>query len=167
MIAYYAAGIGVMFLLFSASAAGGTLLEEAESGALDRVLSSRVSMTTFLIGKLVFSAILASIQLTVMFTWGALVFHLDLRHHLPGFLAMTIATSLAVAAFGMLLASISHTRAQQAATGTLLILIMSAVGGSMFPQFLMPALMVKLGKVITFNAWAITAIRGSSGGTSP
>jgi ABC-2 type transport system permease protein len=154
MIAYYAAGIGVMFLLFSASAAGGTLLDEAESGALDRVLSSRVSMTTFLVGKLAYSAIQAALQLTVMFVWGALVFHLDLLHHVPGFIVMTAATSFAVAAFGMLLAAISHTRAQQAAVGTLLILIMSAVGGSMFPQFLMPPIMLKLGK-LTFNSWAI------------
>jgi len=35
----------------------------------------------------------------------------------------------------MLLASFSHTRAQQAAIGTLLILTMSAIGGSMFPRF--------------------------------
>jgi hypothetical protein len=52
-IAFYAAGIGVMFLLFTASAAGGSLLDEAESGALDRNLSSRVSMTTLLAGKMV------------------------------------------------------------------------------------------------------------------
>jgi ABC-2 type transport system permease protein len=54
----------------------------------------------------------------------------------------------------MLLASLSRTRAQLAAIGTLLILVMSAVGGSMFPQFLMPPIMLKLG-LLTFNAWAI------------
>ena len=154
MIAYYAAAVGVMFLLFSASAAGGTLLDEAESGALDRVLSSRVSMTTLLLGKLIYSALQLMTQLTIMFLWAAAVFHLDLFHHLGGFFAMTVATSLSVAAFGMLLASISHTRAQQAATGTLLILTMSAVGGSMFPKFLMPPLMLKFG-LLTFNSWAI------------
>ena len=44
MISFYAAAIGVMFLLFTASGAGGSLLDEAESGTLDRVLSSRVTM---------------------------------------------------------------------------------------------------------------------------
>src|SRR5262249_23994024 len=33
-----AAGLGVMFLLFSAAGAGGALIEEAESGTLDRIL---------------------------------------------------------------------------------------------------------------------------------
>jgi ABC-2 type transport system permease protein len=154
MISFYAAGIGVMFLLFTASAAGGTLLDEAESGALDRILSARVSMTTLLAGKMAYSALLASAQLTLMFLWGAAVFHLDLFTHIPGFIVMTAVTSFAVAGFGMLLASLSHTRAQAGAIATLLILTMSAIGGSMFPRFLMPEAMQKAG-LITINAWAI------------
>ncbi len=153
-ISFYAAGIGVMFLLFTASAAAGSLLDEADSGALDRVLSARVSMTTLLAGKMAYSTLLASSQLTLMFLWGAAVFHLDLFAHLPGFFVMTVATAFAVAAFGMLLASLSRTRAQQSAIGTLLILTMSAMGGSMFPRFLMPETMRKVG-LVTPNAWAI------------
>jgi ABC-2 type transport system permease protein len=153
-IAFYAAGIGVMFLLFTASAAGGSLLDEAESGALDRILSSRVSMTTLLAGKMAYCTLLAFAQLTLMFLWGAAVFHLDLFTHLPGFFVMTAATAFACASFGMLLASVSHSRGQQAAISTLLILTMSAIGGSMFPRFLMPPAMQKAG-LVTFNAWAI------------
>lgn len=51
MIAYYAAGIAVMFLLFSASGAGGSLLEEVETGTLERLLSTDLSMTQLLLGK--------------------------------------------------------------------------------------------------------------------
>jgi len=154
MISFYAAAIGVMFLLFTASAAGGSLLDEAESGALDRILSARVSMTTLLAGKMAYSALLASAQLTLMFLWGAAVFHLDLFTHLPGFIVMTAATSFAVASFGMLLASVSHTRAQQGGISTLIILTMSAIGGSMFPRYFMPEAMQKVG-LLTLNAWAI------------
>jgi ABC-2 type transport system permease protein len=154
MISFYAAGIGVMFLLFTASAAGGSLLDEAESGALDRILSARVTMTSLLAGKLVYATLLASLQLVIMFLWGAAVFHLDLFSHLPGFFVMTAVTAFAVASFGMVLASLARTRAQLAAISTLIILTMSAVGGSMFPRFLMPAMMKKIG-LLTFNAWAI------------
>jgi ABC-2 type transport system permease protein len=59
-----------------------------------------------------------------------------------------------VAAFGILLASMCHTRAQLGAVSTLLILTMSAVGGSMFPRYLMPVAMQKAG-LWTINAWAI------------
>jgi ABC-2 type transport system permease protein len=154
MVAFSAAGIGVLFLLFTASASAGSLLNEAECGALDRILSARVSMTTLLVGKMTYCTLLAFLQLTLMFLWGAAVFHLELFTHLPGFLAMTAATSFAVASFGMLLATVSRTRGQQAAISTLLILTMSAIGGSMFPRFLMPDAMKTAG-LFTFNAWAI------------
>jgi ABC-2 type transport system permease protein len=154
MISFYAAAIGVMFLLFTASGSAGALLDEAESGTLDRVLSSRVTMTTLLMGKLAFNTLLAFTQLVVMFLWATAVFKLDLFTHIPGFVVMGLCTAFAVAAFGMLLASICRTRAQLGALSTLLILTMSAVGGSMFPRFLMPEAMQKAG-LWTINAWAI------------
>jgi ABC-2 type transport system permease protein len=154
MISFYAAAIGVMFLLFTASGSAGALLDEAESGTLDRVLSSRVTMTTLLMGKLTFNTLLAFTQLVVMFLWASSVFKLDLFTHIPGFVVMGLCTAFAVAAFGMLLASICRTRAQLGALSTLLILTMSAVGGSMFPRFLMPEAMQKAG-LWTINAWAI------------
>jgi ABC-2 type transport system permease protein len=67
---------------------------------------------------------------------------------------MGICTAFAVAAFGMLLASAYHTRAQLGALSTLLILIMSSIGGSMFPRYLMPESIQKAG-LFTINAWAI------------
>jgi ABC-2 type transport system permease protein len=154
MISFYAAAIGVMFLLFTASASSGALLDEAESGTLDRVLSSRITMTRLLAGKLLFNTLLAFTQLVAMFLYGWAVFKLDFFDHLGGFTVMGLATAFAVAAFGMLLASACHTRAQLGALSTLLILIMSSVGGSMFPRYLMPPAMQKAG-LLTLNAWAI------------
>lgn len=154
LISFYAAAIGVMFLLFTASGSAGALLDEAESGTLDRVLSSRVTMTTLLAGKLTFNMLLAFAQLIVMFLWAWGVFHLDFFSHIPGFVVMGICTAFAVAAFGILLASICHTRAQLGAVSTLFILIMSSIGGSMFPRFLMPPAMQRAG-LFTINAWAI------------
>ena len=101
-----------------------------------------------------YCTLLAFAQLCVMFLWGWAVFHLDLFTHLPGFFVMGISTAFAVASFGMILASLSKTRAQQGAIGTLLILTMSAIGGSMFPLFLMPESMKKAG-LLTINGWAI------------
>ena len=154
MISFYAAAIGVMFLLFTASGSAGALLDEAESGTLERVLSTRVTMTKLMAGKLVFNTLLAFVQLVAMFLWGWAVFNLDFFSHLPGFAVMGLCTAFAVAAFGMLLASACHTRAQLGALSTLVILIMSSIGGSMFPRFLMPESMQKAG-LLTINAWAI------------
>jgi ABC-2 type transport system permease protein len=154
MVSFYAAAIGVMFLLFTSSGAAGALLDEAESGTLDRVLSSRVTMTTLLAGKLCYSTLLAFAQLLLMFLWAWTVFKLDFTSHIPGFVVMGVSTAFAVGAFGMLLAGVCKTRAQLGALSTLVILIMSSVGGSMFPRFLMPEAMQKAG-LLTINAWAI------------
>jgi ABC-2 type transport system permease protein len=153
-VAFYAAGFGVMFLLFSAAGAGGALIEEAESGTLDRILSTKVDMTRLLLGKLVYLAGVGVVQLTLMFVWGALVFGVDLVGHWQGFLVMTVATAIACSTFGLMLASVSRSRMQLVAISNLSILLMSALGGSMYPRFLMPEKMQKVG-LLTLNAWAI------------
>jgi ABC-2 type transport system permease protein len=155
LVSFYAAGIGVMFLLFSTvGGAGGALLDEAESGTLERLLSTNIGMTGVLIGKWIFLALVGCAQLTVMFSWGQFVFGLPLFSHLPGFAVMTLATASAAAALALALATLARTRAQLSGFSTILILTMSALGGSMFPRFLMSESMQKVG-LLTFNAWAL------------
>ncbi|HXT71875.1 MAG TPA: ABC transporter permease [Vicinamibacterales bacterium] len=153
-VSFYAAGIGVMFLLFSVTGASGTLLEEVDSGTLGRLVGSRAGMTGVLAGKWLFTALTGMAQLTVMFIWGAVAFGLPLMSHLPGFAVMTVFTAAAASGFGLLLATLSKTRAQLSGLSTIIILAMSAVGGSMFPRFLMSEGMQKMG-LATFNAWAL------------
>jgi ABC-2 type transport system permease protein len=153
-VSFYAAGIGVMFLLFSCSAAGGALLDEEESGTLGRLLSSRAGMRGVLLGKWIFLTLVGILQLTVMFVWGAVMFRLPLASHLPGFAIMTVFTAAAASALGLVLATMSRSRAQLSGLSTTLILTMSALGGSMFPRFMMSETMQKIG-LVTFNAWAL------------
>jgi ABC-2 type transport system permease protein len=155
LISFYAAGVGVMFLLFaSVAGAGGALLEEAEAGTLERLLSTNMGLTTLLAGKWIFIALGGLAQLTVMFVWGALVFGLPLFSHLPGFFVMTVVTAGAAAALGLVLATLARSREQLSGFSTIIVLTMSALGGSMFPRFLMSEAMQKVG-LLTFNAWAI------------
>lgn len=155
VIAFYAAATAVMFLLFScANGAGGSLIEEVENGTLDRLLSSNLTMTQLLIGKWLSFILLGVMQVTVMFLWGWLVFQVELWNHLAGFIAMTVVTSAAAAAFGILLGTLCRTRGQLAGISTTVILMMSAIGGSMFPRFAMSESLQKVG-LLTFNAWAL------------
>jgi ABC-2 type transport system permease protein len=155
LVSFYAAGVGVMFLLFSmVGAAGGVLLEEVESGTLERLLSTNLGMPGILFGKWVFMVTVGVAQLTVMFLWGDLVFGLPLFSHLPGFFLMTVVTAGAGAALALALATLAKSRAQLSGFSTILILTMSALGGSMFPRFLMTETMQTVG-LLTFNAWAL------------
>ena len=140
--------------LFACSGAGGALIEEEESGTLERLLTTRLGMTRLLIGKWLFLTTMGIAEVVVMFVWGMLVFNLDLLGHLPGFATMTIVTASAAAAFGLVLATACRSRAQLSGISTIVILTMSAMGGSMFPRFLMTETMQKIG-LCTFNAWAL------------
>jgi len=155
-IAFFAAGIGVLFLLFAVSGRAALLIEERESGVLTRMLASRLRLSELLLGRWLFLTLLGFAQVTVMFLWGAAVFGLDL--FAPGrptsFAVLTAVTAAAAAGFGLLLATACTTRAQLGGVAAVVILVMSALGGSLFPRFLMPEGLQRLG-LLTFNAWAL------------
>ena len=154
VIAMYAAGIAVMFLLFSATTASGSLLEERENSTLDRLLCSRLTMDQLLMGKWMYLTIVGIFQMVLMFTWGSLVFGIELWKHLEGFIALTVVTAGASSSFALFLASLCRTRTQLGWVSTIVILSMSALGGSMVPRYLMSESMQRAG-MLTFNAWAL------------
>ncbi len=154
MVAFYAAGIAVMFLMFSATGAAGALIEETESGTLERVLSSGLGMTRLLASKWVYATTMGLAQLAAMFAWAVLVFRLDLRGHVTGVIVMSLFTAACASAFGLVLATLARTRQQLQGLANIVILSLSALGGSMFPRFLMSETLQKF-SYVGFNAWAL------------
>jgi len=154
VVSMYASGIAVMFLLFGATGGGGALLEERENQTLDRLLSTQMSMDQLLLGKWFYMSSIGVLQVGVMFVWAQLVFNVDLLGHLDGFLMMTVVTALAASAFGLFLATLCKSRGQLNGLSVILILTMSALGGSMVPRYLMSDELQQYG-LWTFNAWAL------------
>ncbi len=148
------AGTAVMMLLFSVSAIGAGLLEEKEAGTLKRLFYSPIRPSDILYGKMLAGFLLAVLQLSVMFIFAWIVFGLDLSANIPGLVAMVLSTALACSGFGIFLAAISDSRQQVQSLSTIIILIMSAIGGSMIPLFVMPAIMQKVA-VFSVNYWGI------------
>ena len=159
-IAFFAAGLGIMFLMFAVAGRSSILLDERESGVLSRLLAARVGLVRLLFGHWLFLTALGAVQVTVMFTWAAVFFGLDLfgPRQLTGFLLTTTAASAAAAAFGLLLSSFCRTRAQLSGVSVVVILTLAAVGGNMFPAFLMPEGLQAVGR-LTFNHWALAAFQ--------
>jgi len=159
-ISFFAAGLGVMFLMFAVTGRSAILLEERENGLLGRLMAARVGMTRLLLGRWLFLVVLGATQVLVMFVWAAMVFGLDLftPSHFAGFAVTTIAAAAAAAAFGLILSAACRTRTQLNGVSVVVILTLSVIGGNMFPSFLMPEGMQALGRW-TFNAWALEAYR--------
>lgn len=148
------AGTAVMMLLFGLAAVGAGLLDEKESGTLKRLLYSPIKPHDILFGKMIASIGIALIQLTVLFGYAKYSFNLDLGKNVPALLLMMFSTAFAASGFGMFLASIARSRQQVQSLSTVIVLSMSAIGGSMVPSFMMPAFMQKL-SVISVNYWSI------------
>ncbi len=156
MISYYAAGISVMFVMFSMSGAASSLLEHEERGTLERLLSGRMTIAHLLVSHWIFYVALGVVQMGLMFLFASAVFGLDLWHleTLIGAGVMALVSSMASAAFIMMVATLVKSRKQLEGLSSLVILSMSAIGGSMMPRFMMPTFLVKLSSV-TFNAWSM------------
>ena len=148
------AGTAIMMLLFSISDVGGGLLEEKESGTLFRLMFAPIKPTDILIGKMGATFIISLLQLVIMFVFSWLVFDLPIFTDVPSLIVLTICISFAVASFGIFLVAIAKTRQQLQNLSTIIILVMSAIGGSMVPIFIMPSIMQKMA-VVSLNYWGI------------
>src|SRR4030043_496295 len=151
------AGTAVMMLLFSVAGIGGSLLDEKQEGMLKKLLCSPIPPNYILFGKLVFANIISIIQLIIMFIYAWLIFGLDVMHHLPSLVLMIFAIAFACSGFGIVLASFAKTRQQVQGFSSIIVLVMSGIGGSMIPIFVMPETMQKIA-VFTVNYWGIQGI---------
>ncbi len=148
------AGTAIMMLLFSVTAMGMGMLDEKAEGTLKKLIVSPINPSSILFGKMISVNIISMMQLAVMFIFGWLVFGLDVPSHVPALLIMIFCTAYSCSSFGVFLVSFAKSRAQVQGMSTLVIMTMSALGGSMVPSFIMPAFMQKLG-VITVNYWGV------------
>lgn len=155
-ISYYAGAVAIMFLLYSALTGGLTLLQERESGLLERISTGPAGARPVVDGKFLYIVLQGTIQVGIIFLVAWLGFGLSLPAHLSPWFAVTLAA--AVSASGLMLGFVALCRTMQQANtlGTILVLVVSAIGGSMLPRFLMPSYIQTLGWA-TPNTWALEA----------
>ncbi len=148
------AGTAILMLLFSVAGVGTSILEEKENGTINRLLYSPLKGSSILYGKMLFAFFISILQLSSMFLFAGLIFKMDLSVNIPALCLMIIATAFAVSSLGIFLAAIAKTRQQAQNLSTIFILIMSAIGGSMIPLFIMPSILQKIA-LFSVNYWGI------------
>jgi ABC-2 type transport system permease protein len=105
-------------------------------------------------GKLIAQFLVGVGQITLMFIFGVLVFHVNLGSSPLGLLLVTLATCWATTSLGILLVAVIRSRKQIHPITTMVILGSSAVGGAWFPLFMMPRWLQQVAR-ITLVAWAM------------
>lgn len=148
------AGTSVMMLLFSITGMGSALIKERDDGTLKRLLYSPIKPWQIMIAKLSSGFIFAMIQMIILVIFVWLAFQLDIFRNFGGLVLLVIATAFAASGFGILIASISKSQKQVESLALIIILVMSALGGSMMPLFLFPEFLRTIAS-FTINYWAI------------
>jgi ABC-2 type transport system permease protein len=155
------AGFGMQGLLFFAMEAAIGLARERRHGIWRRLRAAPIPTSLILLTKGVSTTLVAFLILAAMFSFGALVFHIRVLGSGVGFLALTFATSLMAATFGLLLATLGKTETQSRGISILLILVMLAIGGAWFPMAKMPPVVQTISDWLPVR-WAVEGFDGAT-----
>ncbi|MFZ5433361.1 MAG: ABC transporter permease [Calditrichota bacterium] len=155
-IAQSVAGPAVMFMLFAVGAIAASLLREMRYGTASRLRVCGVRPGELLVSKYAYAVLLGGAQLIVMMLYGRLIFGLDIFARPIALLLVIACTSLVMSGVGLFIAAISRTEEQAAGYQVVVILAMSAIGGAMFPSFMIPQVVRSIAAITPVH-WAMQA----------
>jgi ABC-2 type transport system permease protein len=151
----YVPGFAVMFLLLTCVEVGSaSLLKEQESGTLRRLVTAPISRGEIISGKIASIFIRGFIQLSILLLFGQVIFDLNMGSSIAAIIILIAAVTLAGTGLGMLVAVLVKTKDQASSVSTMLVLTMSALGGSWWPLFIEPQFMQDIAQ-FTITAWAM------------
>lgn len=155
---YFAPSFAVVFLLFTLLGSAKTIHEEREAGTYSRLLTTPLTRSSLLGGKLMGSFVFAAVQLLLLVALTRLFFGVDWGSDPLAVVIMALVTAVGATSVAVFIAAVSKTGRQTDQIGTTAILVMSLVGGSMWPIEQAPDLFRNMAR-FTFNYWAQTGFR--------
>jgi ABC-2 type transport system permease protein len=153
LLAFFAPSMALMFLMYTVSYGGRSILAERSEGTLPRLLTSPTSMAQFLGGKVLGVFFTGNAQVGILIVASALFFGVKWGDPL-GITVLILAAVFAATGWGMFITSFARTPGQVANIGSALMLIFGILGGTFIDLDQMPAFVQTLSR-ITPNSWGI------------
>jgi ABC-2 type transport system permease protein len=152
-LAYMAPGMALMFLMYTVSYGGRSILTEKAQGTLSRLLVSPTVSAQILGGK-VFGMFLTGIaQVGILILASSIFFGVRWGDWL-GLVLLILAAVFGATGWGLLLTAIGRSAGQVSALGSSIMLIFGILGGSFISLEQLPPLVQVISK-ITPNAWGL------------
>lgn len=153
LLSYFAPGMALMFLMYTVSYGGRSILSERSEGTLPRLLTSPTSMAQFLGGKVMGVFFTGIAQVGILIVATTMLFGVQWGDPL-GIAVLILAAVFAATGWGMLITAFARTPGQVANIGSAVMLIFAILGGSFINLEQMPAFLQTISK-ITPNAWGM------------
>ena len=152
-LSYFAPGMALMFLMYTVSYGGRSILAEKSEGTLPRLLVSPTDSLQVLGGKVFGIFLTGAAQMLILIGASSLFFQLKWGDAF-GVVLLVLAAVFGATGWGMLITALARTPAQVGSVGSAVMLIFAMLGGSFVSLDNLPAIVQTLGK-ITPNAWAM------------
>ncbi|MFN8427196.1 MAG: ABC transporter permease [Anaerolineales bacterium] len=153
LLSYFAPGMALMFLMYTVSYGGRTILAEKAEGTLPRLLISPTNSLQVLGGKVFGIFLTGAAQMLILIGASSLLFRLQWGDPL-GVLLLVLTAVFGATGWGLLITALARTPAQIGSVGAAVMLIFAMLGGSFVSLDNLPAIVQTVGK-ITPNAWAM------------
>jgi len=166
ILAYMAPGMALLFLMYTVSYGGRSILAERSQGTLPRLLVSPTSTTQVLGGKVLGIFFTGVAQVGILILASSIFFGVKWGNTF-GLAVLILAAVFGATGWGVLITALARTPAQVGSIGSALMLIFGILGGSFINLEQMPPLVQTLSK-ITPNAWGLDGFTTLAlGGTLP
>ncbi|RPJ25039.1 MAG: ABC transporter permease [Chloroflexi bacterium] len=166
ILAYMAPGMALMFLMYTVSYGGRSILAERSQGTLPRLLISPTSTSQVLGGKVLGIFFMGLAQVGILILASSIFFGVQWGDAI-GLVVLILAAVFGATGWGMLITALSRTPGQVANVGSAIMLIFGILGGSFINLEQMPAAIRTFSK-ITPNAWGLDGFTTLAlGGTLP
>jgi ABC-2 type transport system permease protein len=153
ILAYMAPGMALMFLMYTVSYGGRSILEERSEGTLPRLLVSPTTTAQVLGGKVLGIFFTGVAQVGILILASTIFFGVKWGD-MAGLMLLILAAVFGATGWGMLITAVARTPSQVGSLGSAIMLIFGILGGSFVDLDQMPSLVRNLSK-ITPNAWGL------------